>query len=42
MKQTAILSTTHIDRHFMRMTKEALEGAAEQINCGNRMLVTVA
>lgn len=41
MKQTAILSTTHIDRHFMRMTKEALEGAAEQINCGNRMLVTV-
>ena len=41
MKRRAILSTTHIDRHFMRMTKEALEGAAEQINGGSRALLTI-
>lgn len=41
MKQRAILSTTHVDRHFMQLTKEALEGAAEQINRGSRLLLTV-
>ena len=41
MKQRIILATTHIDRHSMRMTREALEGTAEQINHGSRPLLTV-
>lgn len=41
MKQTIILATTHTDRHSMRMTREALEGAAQQINRGSRPLLTV-
>jgi hypothetical protein len=37
MKEKVVLATTHIDRHFMKITKEALERAAEQINTGRRL-----
>jgi hypothetical protein len=41
MKQTTVAATTHLDSHFSRFTKEALEQAAAQINRGGRPAVTV-
>lgn len=41
MKQEAVISTTHLDRHFMRLTKGALEKAAQSINEGRRLLLTI-
>lgn len=32
MRREQLLSTTHVDKHGMRMSKEALDNAAEQIN----------
>src|SRR5687768_8201053 len=41
MKRTDVVATTHIDRQYTRITKEALEKAAEDIRTGNRLLLTV-
>ena len=36
-----IVATTHIDRQFTQISKEALEDAADQVNRGSRPLLTV-
>ncbi|MGB8509564.1 MAG: TIR domain-containing protein [Pyrinomonadaceae bacterium] len=41
MKEKVVLATTHIDRHFMKITKEALEDAAEELNAGRRLPATI-
>lgn len=41
MKEIVVLATTHLDRHFMKITKEALEGAAEDLNAGRRLPSTI-
>jgi len=41
MKKVVVASTTHIDRHNTRMTKEALESAAAQINSGRKPVLTM-
>src|SRR5206468_4280435 len=35
------VATTHIDRHFTQISKEALDDAADQVNRGRRPLLTV-
>lgn len=37
MKEKVVVATTHLDRHFMKITREALEGAAEELNAGGRL-----
>lgn len=41
MTRRDVVATTHLDRHFTKITKEALEGAAKQVNCGHRPYLTV-
>jgi hypothetical protein len=41
VKQRMIVATTHVDRHFVQITKEALANSAEQINSGSRIVLTV-
>lgn len=41
VKQRAIIATTHIDAHNTRITREALEGAAEDVNKGSRPIYTI-
>ncbi len=41
MRKIAVVSTTHIDRHNTRITKEALEKAANQINNGKKPAITI-
>ena len=40
-KQMAVLATIHVDRFNTRITKKALEGAAEQINGKRKPLLTI-
>src|SRR5690242_1870816 len=41
MQRVVVGSSTHIDRHNTRMTKEALESMARQINSGRKPGATI-